>query len=105
MPTATTQEVGYIYLLHFDPPYKHARHYIGWARNLEGRLAHHEHGTGANLCRVVKLAGARLVLSRVWKGTRDEERALKRRKDAPSLCPHCNPQSAMNRATHLERGD
>jgi predicted GIY-YIG superfamily endonuclease len=38
---------GIVYLLHFDQPYKHARHYVGWtARNVKRRLAEHEAGRG-----------------------------------------------------------
>ena len=48
---------GTVYLLHFDQPYKHARHYIGWAVNLTARLAAHERGYGARLLAVVRDAG------------------------------------------------
>jgi hypothetical protein len=37
MPTRT----GTVYLLHFDRPYRHARHYLGWAEDLDNRLAEH----------------------------------------------------------------
>ena len=30
---------GTIYLLHFDRPYRHARYYLGWASDLNSRLA------------------------------------------------------------------
>jgi hypothetical protein len=30
---------GTVYLLHFSRPYKHARHYTGWAVNVKRRLA------------------------------------------------------------------
>ena len=37
-----------IYLLHFETPYRHARHYTGWtAGDLDARLKQHERGTGA----------------------------------------------------------
>ena len=42
---------GTIYLLHFDRPYKHARH---WAQDLNSRLAEHRRGTGAPLLQVVR---------------------------------------------------
>ena len=39
-----------IYLLHFETPYRHARHYTGWtAGDLDARLKQHERGTGALL--------------------------------------------------------
>jgi hypothetical protein len=61
---------GIIYLLHLDRPYKHARHYLGWASNLEARLAPHADGTGANLLRVAKEAGIGWTLARTWPGDR-----------------------------------
>jgi len=49
---------GTVYLLHFNEPYKHARHYVGWtARNVKRRLAEHEDGRGARLLAVVRAAG------------------------------------------------
>jgi hypothetical protein len=38
---------GTVYLLHFDRPCRHARHYVGWALNVKRRLAEHEAGRGA----------------------------------------------------------
>lgn len=87
--TATMPNEGTVYLLHLDPPYKHARHYLGWAGNLEARLAHHRAGTGARLPAVAIAAGSRLVLARTWLGDRHLERKLKNQKNAPKLCPIC----------------
>ena len=33
-----TSQLGVIYMLHFDQPYKHARHYVGWTDDLLDRL-------------------------------------------------------------------
>jgi len=53
-----TGQLGVVYMLHFDRPYKHARHYVGWtARNVKRRLAEHEAGRGARLLSVVRAAG------------------------------------------------
>jgi hypothetical protein len=30
----TGTEAGTVYIVHFDTPYKHARHYTGWATDL-----------------------------------------------------------------------
>jgi len=49
---------GTVYLLHFDQPYKHARHYVGWASNVRRRLAEHEAGRGARLLAVVRERGS-----------------------------------------------
>jgi hypothetical protein len=32
---------GMVYLLHFDRPFRHARHYCGWTTDLAARLAEH----------------------------------------------------------------
>lgn len=81
--------VGTVYLIHFDKPFRHARHYIGWASDLDGRLAHHRKGTGANLLKHVARAGIGWVLARTWEGDRTMERRLKNRKNAAQLCPIC----------------
>lgn len=38
---------GIVYLIHLGEPMAHARHYIGWARSVAARLAHHRKGTAA----------------------------------------------------------
>ncbi len=81
--------VGVIYLLHFERPYRHARHYTGWAADLDHRLAEHAAGQGARLLAVVKAAGIAWTLARTWTGTRADERALKRQGGASRRCPTC----------------
>lgn len=49
-------EVGHIYLIHFEQPYRHARHYLGYADHLAARIAHHRNGSGARLLQVVNEA-------------------------------------------------
>lgn len=79
-----------VYLIHFSPSYKHAKHYLGWAEDIDRRLAEHEIGAGARLTQVAVDAGCRLILARVWEdGDRTLERKLKNRKNAPALCPIC----------------
>ena len=105
------------YLLHFDkpvgnpqsdaqraanglPPRKKAfthgaRHYLGYAENLERRIQHHRDGTGANLTKVAAAAGANIIVARVWdNGSRALERKLKTSKHHSRLCPLCNPHAA-----------
>jgi predicted GIY-YIG superfamily endonuclease len=81
-----------VYLLHLDPAYKHARHYVGWTSNLDSRLEAHRAGRGARLLEAVKEAGGSFHLARTWPGSRSLERAIKDRKNAPKLCPDCSPQ-------------
>jgi hypothetical protein len=78
-----------IYLLHFDRPYKHARHYIGYTDNLEARLQRHRSGQGARLIEVIISVGINFVLARVWQGDRYFERKLHNRKNSKFLCPIC----------------
>ena len=89
---------GTVYLLHFTSAYKHARHYVGFTTDLPARLDSHRNGTGARLLEVITTAGIGFALARTWPGTRNDERAIKNRKETPALCPMCNPR-AMHRAT------
>ena len=82
-------ERGCVYLLHFDRPYRHAAHYTGWTANLFNRIEAHENGRGARLLAVVRDAGIGFTLARIWPGTRDRERALKRQGGASRRCPLC----------------
>lgn len=80
---------GTVYLIHFDEPFKHARHYIGWSQRLEARLEHHRRGTGARLMAAVSAAGIPWSVVQTWPGTRTLERRLHRRKGAGRFCPTC----------------
>lgn len=85
---------GTVYLLCFDQPFGHARHYLGWASDLQGRLRHHEAGTGANLLRHARAAGVTWRLVRTWPGDRHLERRLHNGGHA-RRCPACK-QSARS---------
>ncbi|MFE0152836.1 hypothetical protein ACFWY5_37230 [Nonomuraea sp. NPDC059007] len=81
---------GTVYLLHFERPYKHARHYIGWtAGDLNHRLRQHRNGSGARLIQVITANGIGFVVARLWDGGRNLERSLKRRGGASRCCPLC----------------
>lgn len=88
--------MGTVYLLHFDPAYRHARHYLGYTDFLKRRVAHHRNGTGANLTKYAARAGCELIIARTWKGDRSVERKLKHAGHHSRLCPLCNP-NARNR--------
>lgn len=83
----------YVYLLHFDQPYKHATHYLGYTSrdDLAARLTEHENGRGARLLEVIRDAGITWRLARVWQGDRVVERAHKRSGKA-RYCPICRPR-------------
>jgi len=104
-----TTEQETVYLLHFNQPYRHARHYLGHAADdstelaevLDARLKQHAAGNGARLLQVITQAGITWQLARTlraepqaeaWPGGRDLERRLKRQKNSPRLCPLCQNQ-------------
>jgi hypothetical protein len=88
-----------IYLLHFAKiigdlgnPHGQARHYIGWCSgNIEDRLAAHKRGDGAAITAWLVTHAIGWQLVRLWVGNGDLERKIKNRKEAPGLCPICNP--------------
>lgn len=90
--------MGYVYLLHFDEPLKHARHYIGYAeQDVEKRLATHRKSQGASLTAALNRAGIPYRIVRTWSEVdRHFERALKKRHEAAVLCPIC-------RKAHLKK--
>jgi predicted GIY-YIG superfamily endonuclease len=90
-PSTAADDDGTVYLIHFDRPYNHARHYTGWTRDLPARLAQHQAGRGARLMEVITDAGISWHVARTWPGDRTRERAIKDRHQAPKLCPDCTP--------------
>ena len=80
---------GTVYLIHFDRPYRHARHYTGWTRDLVARLSEHAAGHGARLMAVITEAGISWQLARTWSAGRAFERRLKNRHGASRYCPIC----------------
>lgn len=87
-----------VYLLHFSQPYKHAAHYIGFAKKMNTRIMHHRNGTGARLTQVAVEAGIELITARTWEGKgRDFERRLKNCKKPSRFCPFCTGEQAYRR--------
>jgi hypothetical protein len=87
-----------VYLLHFDRPYKHARHYIGYTPgSVRNRVALHRKGQGARLMAVVAGAGIGFKLARTWPGGRARERQIKRQGGASRCCPMCGVKSMKPR--------
>ena len=85
---------GTVYLLHFDRPYHHARHYIGFATDLDRRMEEHRAGRGARLMAVIASAGIGFVVARTWPGDRKLERRLKNY-HGPRLCPICGADLSL----------
>lgn len=89
-PTSRT-----VYLLHFDRPFGHSRHYLGSTDNLGRRIRQHgrvreipAEGYVPFMARVAA-EGIRFVVARLWKGDRREERRLKQQGSRARLCPIC----------------
>jgi len=85
-----------VYLLHFDRPLHHARHYLGYASDLQKRLDIHRRGGSddARLMQVLRERGIGFKLARTWPGgDRRLERKLKKRHESPRLCPLCRSRS------------
>lgn len=82
---------GTVYLLHFDTPFKHAKHYVGWTgdESLETRIERHRAGNGARLLAVLKENGIGFQVARTWSGTRALERRIKNSRHVPRFCPFC----------------
>jgi hypothetical protein len=83
--------LGTVYLIHFDQPFHHASHYLGFTKmGMEHRLARHGTTDGSRLLLAVKKAGIPFKVVRTWLDkTRGFERQLKNRKKASLLCPVC----------------
>ena len=81
---------GTVYVLHFDPAYKHARHYIGWtAGEVTDRLAVHLQGRGSPLIRAAVAAGVDVQLAATYQGSRYLERQLKSWHNTGRFCAIC----------------
>jgi predicted GIY-YIG superfamily endonuclease len=91
-----------VYLLHFHSPISAShttQHYLGYADNIASRVETHQAGNSkaARLTQVAVEKGIPFSLARVWnEKNRDFERKLKNRKNAPKLCPYCNPNASNN---------
>lgn len=90
--------MGTCYLIHICPPYKHARHYLGWTQadnTGQRRFDRHKAGNGSPLIKAALQAGSSCTISRLWHNVdRNFERKLKNRKESPYLCPLCNPKQS-----------
>lgn len=80
-----------VYLLHFDRAIAdHAQHYIGYAEDVDARIAEHRAGNGARLMQVCAERGIGFVVAKIWPDEdRTFERWLKRQKHAWRYCPIC----------------
>src|SRR5512142_808038 len=84
--------VNGVYLLHLEPPYRHARHYLGYSDVIERRVLEHRFtpSKASPLLRAQVTAGGTFYVTRVFPGlTRADERRLKVVGHVARLCPLC----------------
>jgi hypothetical protein len=86
-----------VYLLHLDPPYKHAAHYLGSTDDLQRRLSQHGGTHGSPLLLAQKQAGGSWHLVRTWAGGKQKESWLKSN-NGKRYCPECtsHPLPGLN---------
>jgi hypothetical protein len=97
-------KLGTVYLLHFDRPYRHARHYVGWTGNLGLRITRHRAGGGSPLIHAASEAGIGFRVARLWYNvTRRFERRV-HHMQAKYLCPFCVGRG-KERETHPRISD
>jgi predicted GIY-YIG superfamily endonuclease len=91
--------VGTVYLLHFSKPYYHARHYVGFTQNLDGRMKRHRCGKGSPLVEAAVRAGIKIFLARRWDNVTGafERRVHDRHGKTKSICPICRGPKAYRR--------
>lgn len=82
-----------VYLIHFDSPFKHAQHYLGWAKDVEARFRLHAGGRGCRLLKFVNEGGIDYHIVRRWQSTtRILEFKFKKWHDNKILCPICQSE-------------
>ena len=85
-------QLGVIYMLHFDRPYRHARQRGCRAGAAGRRSSRRNAGHGARLVAVIWHAGIGFTCVRICEGTRRTERAIKNAGGAVRYCPACTPR-------------
>lgn len=97
--------MSFVYLLHFDPPVAHARHYVGLVREstVEERLGQHLTKKGSPLVRAAVEAGSVVTLVKTWPGDASLERHLKDAKNSHRHCPRCRLDYNRRAAERMRR--
>lgn len=93
-------ELEGLYLLHLDPPYRHAAHYLGWAYNIRKRVREHRSAgiRCSPLLRAQLAAGGEILLARcIPGGDRTLERRMKRQGGLSRHCPICRAAGRWHR--------
>src|SRR3989442_14561814 len=84
-----------LYLLHFNPRYRHAGHYLGYTQDVLQRFAFHLRGRGSPLVSAAVTNGCQILLVIIWNEDGNAEQEIKRIVGSRArLCPICNPKAA-----------
>ena len=84
-----------LYVIHFDRPYKHAKHYTGIAIDVEKRMKEHSGGYGAKLMKAIKENNIGFRYNIIgeypdYSSAKSEEKRLKTKVKQPKkYCPIC----------------
>jgi hypothetical protein len=94
-----------IYLVHFQRPFKHAKHYLGFTDlTLTARFARHcsnaKKRRGSALMNAIIQAGIKFKVVRTWEGDRTRERQLKTNGHSVR-CPICRGKVTYESAVDL----
>lgn len=97
--------MGTLYLLHIEPAYRHARHYLGFTTlDTEERITRHIKGHGSPLVKAALAAGCEITLAKTWPNAdRNFERRLKNRGSSTRYCPLCADRWAAILQAQRER--
>lgn len=89
------ERAGYVYVLHFDQSFKHARHYIGCTSQPRERLIAHAQGRGARIVQAAAEAGIQFRLGAIGitnvRCMRRIERQTKDWHGSSQFCECCTP--------------
>lgn len=88
-----------LYLLHFEPRYRHAGHYLGYADDVDRRVAEHLRcgSRSSPLVSAAIAAGSTITVARtIAGGTRSLERRLKRSGGLSRHCPVCRASGSYH---------
>ena len=93
----------YVYILHFDKPFHHARHYIGSANNVAERVAKHTSNPDVKMLIAALQQGITFTVARTFRNNRvnghTKEYRIKRSGGVgkQGLCPICNKEKKQKK--------
>ena len=98
-------QIGTVYILHFDQPFHHARHYVGFTnKDIYERFREHAGGSGAKLMAAVSKAKIGFAVSKTFADkTREFERKIKKQKNSWKHCPKCRLLRGLSAERHYRK--